>query len=107
MRLLGFRVKDRITGLQGVVTSVSFDLYGCVQALIAPGEKDGKLMESWWLDEKRLEKIGDAPVMELPSFETIPGPEKLPQFKAQPSRWGRNTRRGKEGKRETAMPAVW
>ena len=32
--LLGYKVKDSVTGFTGVVTSISFELYGCVQALV-------------------------------------------------------------------------
>ena len=35
-KLLGMKVKDKVTGYSGVVTSLSFDLYGCVQAVITP-----------------------------------------------------------------------
>ena len=31
---LGQNATDRVTGLSGVVVSISFDLYGCVSALI-------------------------------------------------------------------------
>ena len=34
--LLGFRVVDKVTGFKGVVTSVCFDIYGCVHVLIMP-----------------------------------------------------------------------
>jgi hypothetical protein len=34
LSLLGHRVKDRISGSTGVVDSICFDLYGCVQATI-------------------------------------------------------------------------
>lgn len=45
--LLGMRVEDRVTGFRGVVSSVGFDLYGCIQAIVNPGQdKDGKLMEA-------------------------------------------------------------
>jgi hypothetical protein len=41
--LLGYRVRDKVTGMTGVVSSISFDLYGCVQAIVNRGlDKDGK-----------------------------------------------------------------
>ena len=41
--LLGMQVRDQVTGYSGVVTSVCFDLYGCIQAVVHPGtDKDGK-----------------------------------------------------------------
>jgi hypothetical protein len=85
MRWLGFEVRDRITGLRGVVASVSFDLYGCVQALVTPmASKDGKPLESYWFDTKRLAGVSKAPVMEVPQFEEIPGGLEHPPYRSQP-----------------------
>lgn len=88
--LLGLRVRDRITGFTGVVASVSFDLYGCVQAIINPGlDKDGKLLDQCWFDANRLEVLTKKPVMHPPDFKVGPeaegkkGPaEKPAAFKA-------------------------
>ena len=67
---LGYRVRDRVTNIEGVVTSVCFDLYGCVQACIHPGVKaDGDLNSVHWYDISRLVMIGDGDrVMNLPDF---------------------------------------
>jgi len=35
--LLGHKVTDRVSGFTGVVTSIGFDLYGCIQAVVTPG----------------------------------------------------------------------
>jgi hypothetical protein len=65
--LLGLKAKDRITGFSGVISSVTFDLYGCVQAIITPEiGKDGKTGESNWFDVKRLET--GKRVMDSPNF---------------------------------------
>lgn len=66
--LLGWTVKDKVTGFRGVVTHIGIDLYGCVQAIVHPravAERDGsqKLEESRWFDLARLDKVGRAPVM--------------------------------------------
>ena len=47
LNYLGLKAKDKVTGFEGVVTAICFDLYGCVQAIITPpsGEK-GKQEES-------------------------------------------------------------
>jgi hypothetical protein len=69
--LLGKRVADRVTGYTGVVTTVAFDLYGCIQVFINPGlDKDGKLKEGNWFDIARFEVLSDTPVMQRPNFET-------------------------------------
>jgi hypothetical protein len=68
--LLGFRVEDKVTGMEGVVASISFDLYGCVQAIVNPGmTKDGKLADSVWFDVNRLKVTSKKPVMEVPNFD--------------------------------------
>jgi len=49
---LGDRIKDRISGVTGIVTSVSDFLYGCRRLGLQPeGHKDGKPAESFWIDE--------------------------------------------------------
>ena len=71
--LLGLRVEDRVTGFRGVVASVSFDLYGCIQAMINPGtDKDGKLRDQVWFDMNRLEILDKEPVMARPDFSYAP-----------------------------------
>jgi hypothetical protein len=67
--LLGRRAKDKITGAAGIITSVSFDLYGCVQATLHTGlDKDGKPAEQYWHDVQRLEPSTEPRVMEPPKF---------------------------------------
>lgn len=71
--LLGMPVEDRVTGFKGIVTSVGFDLYGCIQAIVHPGmDKEGKLSEVHWFDVNRLKVTADRPVMERPEFEWTP-----------------------------------
>ena len=36
--LLGYEVEDKVSNFKGVVISISFDLYGCVQADVRPKE---------------------------------------------------------------------
>lgn len=53
---LGDEVKDKVTGFKGVVTSKTFFLNGCIQVGIsAPLTKDGKMGESWNIDESQIE----------------------------------------------------
>lgn len=67
MKLLGMKVKDKVTGFSGVVESVSFDLYGCVQIVVRPeATKDGKQSDAHWFDAKRVDVIGKKPVMTPP-----------------------------------------
>jgi hypothetical protein len=74
LKMLGLKATDKVTRFEGVVSSVSFDAYGCVQAAITPPARDGKLGEGHWFDVKRLE-LGDR-VMEAPRFsDTAMGDE--------------------------------
>jgi len=87
LALLGFTVRDVVTGVSGVVTSISFELYGCVQAVVNPGvDADGKARESFWYDVKRLRATSSDPVMSVPTFEIVPGGQDLPQFSTNPIR---------------------
>ena len=71
--MLGMRVEDRVTGFKGVITSMSFDLYGCIQAIVNPGvDKDGKPGDSHWFDVLRLQMVGTEPVMARPEFNWTP-----------------------------------
>lgn len=71
MDLLGFKVTDKVTGFKGVVSSVSFDLYGCIQAVVCPEAEKGskKLEDSRWFDVQRLTVTSKAPVMAVPNFD--------------------------------------
>lgn len=52
---LGSKVKDRITGFEGIVTGRCEYISGCNQALVAPPvDKEGKHRDSQWYDEQRL-----------------------------------------------------
>lgn len=97
MKLLGLKVRDRVTGFEGVVTSIGFDLYGCVQAIVSPfaGEK-GELKDSRWFDTSRLVVTDKTPVMDLPAWMPKPlatasspsvrGPESKPAMSSNPIR---------------------
>ena len=71
IQLLGSSGKDKVTGFSGVVTSVSFDLYGCICVALAPEVKDGKLGDSHWFDVQRVEYASDDRVMAVPKFASV------------------------------------
>ncbi len=86
--ILGHKVRDTVTGATGVVTSISFDLYGCVQAILTQGMKDdGSHKEQYWFDVKRLKVLSKKPVMNAPNF-SLPeiGAAPKPTFTSQPVR---------------------
>jgi hypothetical protein len=58
---LGDEVKCKVTGWQGVVTSLAKCLTGCDRAAVrAPITKDGKMGEEYWLDVPALTIIKKA-----------------------------------------------
>ena len=63
LELLGLKVKDKVTGQKGVVTSISYDLYGCIQAVVTDTKGEGK-----WFDVTRLVFKNLTPVMDVPYF---------------------------------------
>lgn len=68
---LGFKVRDKVTGFEGVAETVSFDLYGCVQVVVTPAAKDGEKKEGRWFDIQRLVVMAPERVMEVPSFAAL------------------------------------
>lgn len=70
LKWLGMKVKDKVSGIEGTVHSVCFDLFGCIQADVRPSglNDDGKMKNGWWMDVTRLEATQKNPVMEMPNF---------------------------------------
>lgn len=72
MDLLGHKVKDRVSDFEGVVISMSFDLYGCIQADVRPmslKKEEGTPKQGYWMDVNRIVVISDKPLMTPPNFE--------------------------------------
>lgn len=68
---LGDRVKDRISGLTGIVTSRSEHLFGCARYWVEPQElKDGKRVDGCWLDEDAIEVV-EAAVIEPQQYRVV------------------------------------
>ena len=69
IELLGFKAKDKVTGFTGVIDSVCFDAYGCIQASLKPPmNKDGQIPDGFWFDVTRLEIDTKKRVVEMPNF---------------------------------------
>jgi hypothetical protein len=67
---LGRKAVDKVTGYAGVITSISFDLYGCVQAIVTPPvTTDSQPDCGKWCDMNRLDISDDTPVMPVPDFD--------------------------------------
>lgn len=69
LELLGYPARDRVTGFEGVLTSLSYDLYGCIQFVITPKYFDNKVEEGRWFDSNRIEITSSEKVMETPDFD--------------------------------------
>lgn len=70
LKLLGRRMTDKVTGFNGVVGSVWFDLTGCVQAILIPKvAADGKRVAAESFDVSRLEGSFD------PADQVMPAPD--------------------------------
>lgn len=57
---LGVRIKDRVTGMTGIVTGRNECLNGCLRYSIQPAaekDKPATLPDSWWVDEGQCELI--------------------------------------------------
>ncbi len=55
--LLGFTVRDRITGFQGVATGRTLYLNGCVRYTVEGRVQDDGKLPVEWFDEARLEIV--------------------------------------------------
>lgn len=74
LQLLGLRARDKVSGFEGVISSVHFDLYGCVQVVLAPEkDKDGKMLDSHYFDIQRLD-VSTVRVMPVPNFNKASEP---------------------------------
>lgn len=66
--MLGLTVKDKVTGFEGVVTSLSYDLYNNVHFAITPKSTETDVFGGGWFDYERLDILSETPVMDLPDF---------------------------------------
>lgn len=71
----GKPARDKVTGFQGVITARIEYLTGCAQYGIAPPAKDGKVENTQYFDETRVEILAGASVMETPT-ENPGGPSR-------------------------------
>lgn len=66
---LGMKYRDLLTGYEGIATGFAHYITGCGQALIQSRCWEGnKKPEPHWIDEQRLEQVGDE-VVELPEID--------------------------------------
>ncbi len=66
----GDRVKCKVTQFEGIVTSISVFLNGCVRCAVQPTiDKDGKNRDALWFDLQQLEVIERAVVTHVETLD--------------------------------------
>lgn len=84
---LGSKVKDKVTGYEGVATARTEWITGCVRYAVLPSTltKDGATRTEEWFDEDRLE-VTAKPTAKLRSVRRLGGPQRDPSRPSGPSR---------------------
>lgn len=90
---LGDRVRDKITGYEGVVIGITDWIFGCRRPIVQ-GEKldnEGKVIETQSFDEPQLEVVARAVLEPMrpqvaPSGGRTGGPAPTPNRRSTPSR---------------------
>lgn len=54
---LGKKGRDKITGFEGIITTVAEHLYGCKQIALTPPAKENVTQDICWFDEDRVEIV--------------------------------------------------
>lgn len=71
---LGTKVKDVITGFQGIAISRTEFLHGCTRITVQPQElHEGKPVEAQWFDEPQVQELGGKPPVTSVSVSAKPG----------------------------------
>ena len=61
---LGRKVKDSITGFEGIAVARCGYLNGCVSVQVRPQEltEGGKMPKTEWIDEQQLDEVSEAKI---------------------------------------------
>lgn len=79
----GKQARDKVTGFTGIVTGMSRWMTGCDQyCVVPPVDKAGKIDDSRWFDEGRLDVIGEG----VDASSTVGSKPGGPQADAPPAR---------------------
>lgn len=74
---LGEKVKDMVTGIEGIAVAKCEYLNGCIQYSITPKSVDNKIPKDIWVDERQIEYSGQGvtlkPVFNKAAFVKNPG----------------------------------
>lgn len=62
--MLGKKVRDKISGYEGIAIGRTEFLNGCIRVGIQPKlDKNGALLDTVWFDEVQIEVLGEGPHM--------------------------------------------
>lgn len=78
---LGSKVRDTITGFEGIAMGRTQYIYGCNQIMVTPDRlgEGGKRLEPEWFDEQRIETLEEREILISSESEaTAGGPQPVP-----------------------------
>lgn len=73
---MGKQARDKVTGFEGIITARCEYLTGCAQYGISPPAKDGKVENTLYFDEGRVEVIGAGVTAESVASAKTGGPNR-------------------------------
>ena len=75
----GDRVRDKVTGFTGIITTHASHLAGCDRMWVTPSvDRDGKLVEGQWFDIDMLEIVEPNALESVKYTRSAPGGVDLP-----------------------------
>ena len=82
----GQKVRDRVSGLTGIIDSSCLCLNGCKKYTVQPPVKEGESTkpDSWWMDEESLELLELEPVIPQEEVQRGVFSTRGPSSKTQP-----------------------
>ena len=85
---LGYKVRDTITGFEGITTSKTDYLHGCTQwGVKSKGLHEGKPIEAQWFDEPQLTVVEELEVNRTEGSDPTPGgPKPTPPSRSHSSK---------------------
>ena len=76
---LGTKVRDNITGLEGIAIARCEYLNGCIQIQIQPQklQENGKPVDDQWIDQQQIERVKDSKPVKTDEVKRG-GPQRTP-----------------------------
>ena len=78
---LGKKVRDKVTGFEGIITAVVSYITGCDQYFVQPQVKDGAYVEGRYMDVHRVEFIEGGTKIEIYEAPQNNGADTPPKVK--------------------------